>query len=376
MQFLLIIFGILLFLYIYFLSRIYAGLKLISDPKFHSLKKEYVSVIIPFRNERNTILMSLESLSSQTLSKEEYEVIYIDDNSDDNTFSILNEAAKPKNISLIKSPYSNENIAHKKKVLDYAIERANGIIIVTTDADCTHSKNWLETILSTFNNNTAFVAGPVQFNSNYTLFAELQKIEFSSLILVGAGLIGINFPIICNAANLAFRKSVFNELGGYRDNINVSSGDDEFLMQKISKESNYDVKFCFSKSAMTYTEPNKSFIEFYNQRKRWASKGLHYKDWKIVIILITIFLFYFSIPVQFLIGIFLNKIFMASALGNVFLKMTFEYIIIRYGEKHLFDKANFTAFIIAELFHIPYILISSLVGLFGNYKWKGRKVKR
>ncbi len=37
---------------------------------------------------------------------------------------------------------------------------------------------------------------------------------------------------MCNGANLAFRKDVFNEVSGYKGNIQIASGDDEFLMRK------------------------------------------------------------------------------------------------------------------------------------------------
>ena len=161
-----------------------------------------------------------------------------------------------------------------------------------------------------FDKETAFVSGPVEFESDGSLFHELQKLEFSSLILVGAGLIGIGKPIICNAANLGFRKSVFNEVGGYEDNLNLSSGDDEFLMQKIARETNYKVKFCFEKEAKSFTKPNNSISEFYQQRKRWASKGFHYKDYGIVLKLILIFLFYLSLPAQIILGLFLSKLYL------------------------------------------------------------------
>ncbi len=131
--------------------------------------------------------------------------------------------------------------------------------------------------------NTAFVSGPVEFMSNGSFFYEIQKLEFSSLIFVGAGLIGIKSPIICNAANLGFRKSVFFEVGGYNDNLLLSSGDDEFLMQKIARQTNYDIKFCLNKNAIAYTLPNENLSQFYQQRKRWASKGFHYVDKSIVL---------------------------------------------------------------------------------------------
>lgn len=291
-----LLFVFLLLHYIQFLKNISRGLKLVGKRENQLSNNEFVSILVPFRNEEKNILQSLQSITSQSFDNNQYEIIFIDDNSDDNSFEILEYAKKPNNVKILKSPISSTERAHKKKALKYAIENCRGEIIVTTDADCVHNENWLKNIVNSFDENTAFVSGPVEFLSNGSIYAELQKLEFSSLILVGAGLIGIEKPIICNAANLGFRKSIFNEVGGYEDNLNLTSGDDEFLMQKISRTTNYTIKFCFEKDAISYTNPNKTLNQFFQQRKRWASKGLHYVDKKIILTLILIFLFYLGIP--------------------------------------------------------------------------------
>ena len=266
--------------------------------------------------------------------------------------------------------------AHKKKALQLAVENAKGEIIITTDADCVHKSTWLETMLSYFERNTAFVSGPVEFVSNGSLFHEIQKLEFSSLILVGAGLIAIKAPIICNAANLGFRKSVFFEVDGYNDNLSISSGDDEFLMQKISKQTKYNIKFCMNKNSITYTLPNENISQFYQQRKRWASKGFHYADKFIVLKLILIFLFYLGIPSQIILGFYLSSFFFISATISLIFKFIAEYKIVQVDSTRLFSKTSNIYFVLAQIIHIPYIIISGISGIFGNYKWKGRLIKR
>jgi cellulose synthase/poly-beta-1,6-N-acetylglucosamine synthase-like glycosyltransferase len=201
-------------------------------------------------------------------------------------------------------------------------------------------------------------------------------LEFSSLILVGAGLIGIGFPIICNAANLGFRKSAFKEVGGYSDNLEISSGDDEFLMQKIARHTNFKVKFCLNNNAISYTDPNESLSQFYHQRKRWASKGFLYKDFKITFKLIMIFLFYLGIPLQFVIGIFYDNLFLYSGLIIFIFKFISEYKFITAFSDPLFENPKISLFFFAEILHIPYIIIAGFSGIFGNYKWKGRNIRR
>lgn len=376
MTLILLIFLYLLFYYIFFIQSLWRGVRNNDSPKNSLSVNEFVSIIIPYRNEKENLIKSLTSISNQSFPRDRYEVLYVDDNSDDNGTKILRESINQDNIKVLHSPFKDSERAHKKKALQYAIEQAKGEIIITTDADCRHGIHWLSVMISCFDKTTGFVSGPVEFENSSNLFEKIQHLEFSSLILVGAGLIGIGSPIICNAANLGFRKSVFEKVGGYRDNINISSGDDEFLMQKIARETDYKVKFCSSKKAKSFTNPNKTLSEFYNQRKRWASKGFLYKDKRIVVKLVLIFLFYLGIPAQLLLGIYLNQIFLFSFFMSVFAKFFFEYRFMISASQKLFVKPKFSLFLLAELIHIPYIIIAGLTGLFGNYKWKGRKVKR
>jgi poly-beta-1,6-N-acetyl-D-glucosamine synthase len=292
-------FFLLLFFYIYFLAGIFIGLKR------HSLEiqpdeiDEYVSVLIPFRNESQNILKGLASIENQNYPKDKYEVIYINDSSTDDSLKKICEAKKSFNVNVVSLPENFLPNAHKKRAVRFGIEKCKGEIIVTTDADCIHKKEWLETLLGSYDKETGFISGPVEFAAGESIFEKIQRIEFAGLILSGAGLIGINKPAICNAANASYRKETFYSVKGFDDNLNISSGDDEILMQKIWKEGEYKVKFCMNRKAVVTSSSNKTFNDFYHQRKRWASKSLFYKNKFLKLKLIFIFLFYLSLLPSF-----------------------------------------------------------------------------
>lgn len=374
---LVVLFAFLLLFYSFFLILIYKGLnrlEIFTGQKI--IPNEFISVIIPFRNEEDSILKSLESLEKQKYNNAKFEVIYINDKSEDNSLNILRHSIKKTNIKVISVPDNSLLRGHKKKAIEYGIRNSQGEIIVTTDADCTHNENWLSSLVSIFDKNTGFVSGPVEFNAGNSFFERLQRLEFASLIITGAGLIGSNKPTICNAANLAFRKSVFYKVNGYSNNLNISSGDDEFLMHKIHKETNMRVKFCTDRNAMAYTEPNKNISQFYQQRKRWASKGLFYSDKFLVLKLILIYLFYLSLVVQPILGFVLSPIFFVTFGTSFFIKIFLEYLILKKGVNMLFHKDIMKVFLSAEILHVPYILLSGVSGAFGNYRWKDREVER
>ena len=373
---LLFVFVLLLIHYLAFLFRMIRGLKNLKASSSDALPHEFISIIIPFRNEEENILANLKSIESQFYPEEKFEVIYVDDSSEDDSANLLRINIKRKNIKVLTVPKDFSINAHKKRAIRYGIENAKGQIIVTTDADCEHDNEWLLSMAQCFDSLTGFVSGPVEFYSEKKIFFKFQKLEFAGLVLCGAGLIGSGHPTICNAANIAYKKKVFNEVGGFKDQMNLSSGDDELLMQKIVKDSDFKVKFCIDKRSIVATRANKTISDFYQQRKRWASKGLFYNDKSLVLKLILIYLFYVGLISQFVLFLLLHKVFLLSLIVSILLKLFFEFHILLKGKKIIFNDLNLNHFFLAELVQIPYIVFAGIVGAFGNYLWKERKIKR
>lgn len=374
-----VIFTSLLAYYLIFILNIFIGLGRLKKINESRIIPEYISIIIPFRNERESLPENLKTLEEQNYPEEKFEIIYVNDSSTDDSADIIEKNKCRSNIKIISTPEDSSPRqvgAHKKRAIRFGIENANGEIIVTTDADCTYGKDWLRSLLKYMDEETAFVSGPVEFEDNGKFFDKLQKIEFAGLVITGAGLIGINKPAICNAANIAYRKKIFDEVQGFNDQLNLSSGDDELLMQKIWKETKYKIKFCPDRTAVVRTIPNNSLNQFYQQRKRWASKGLFYANKLLILKLILIFLFYLSLTVQLFLGIFFSPKFLYFFLVSFFLKALSEFFVLKKGTKLLFEKGILKPFILAEIFHIPYIIIAGISGTFGNFTWKERKVSR
>jgi cellulose synthase/poly-beta-1,6-N-acetylglucosamine synthase-like glycosyltransferase len=362
--------------YLVFLALILRGLKNLMPSSIDTLPHEFVSIIIPFRNEEENLIASLKSIESQTYPKDKFEVIYVNDSSEDNSIDLLSKNVKKNNIRILTVPKDYSIYAHKKRAIRYGIENAKGQIIITTDADCTHDEEWLISLISYFDSLTGFVSGPVEFHQGNNLFSKFQQLEFAGLVFCGAGLIGAGHPTICNAANIAYRKKVFDEVGGFKDQMHLSSGDDELLMQKIAKDSDYKVKFCLNKKAIVKTAANNTMGEFYQQRKRWASKGLFYSDKSLVLKLILIYLFYVGLIVQFIFSFFLHPVLLLSFIVSIILKLFFELRVLLKGKKIIFMDLRLNYFLLTELIQIPYIVFAGIVGAFGNYFWKERKIKR
>jgi cellulose synthase/poly-beta-1,6-N-acetylglucosamine synthase-like glycosyltransferase len=370
------IFAILLIHYSFFLFSIIIGLGKLKLSQTNQIPKEFISIIIPFRNESENIISNVKSIIKQNFPKENYEVIYVDDSSTDNSFRILNDYPKPNNVKVLSLPKDYSPNAHKKRAIRYGIENSAGEIIITTDADCVYSENWLSSMLSNYDNETGFISGPVEFLDDDGMFSKLQKLEFAGLVITGAGLIGIGKPTICNAANIAYRKKTYEKVNGFYDQMDLSSGDDELLMQKIAKDTKYKVKFSLLAKSIVKTSASKNINEFYHQRKRWASKGLFYKNIRLIITLILIYLFYIGLVIQPFLILFISSSFAFSFGLSLVIKLILEYLILLKGKKILFLKLSLKPFLFAEFLQVPYIIIAAFSGIFGNLEWKERKIKR
>jgi cellulose synthase/poly-beta-1,6-N-acetylglucosamine synthase-like glycosyltransferase len=178
----------------------------------------------------------------------------------------------------------NDQVGSKKRALQFAIQRTENPIICTTDADCSNESNWILSMRQACTSTTNLVIGPVLMKPGSTFVSQFSSMESLALLTVTLGSTGLKIPLMCSGANLLFRKSVWQEVGGYSEHIAQQSGDDVLLMQAIWLKNPKSVKAQFHPDAVVYTEAPQSWREFLHQRKRWASKAAHIMHYKKLIL--------------------------------------------------------------------------------------------
>mgnify|MGYP005983957295 CR=1 FL=1 len=333
-----------------------------------------ISLIIPVRNEAENILRLLTDLQNQTLDKKYFEVIIANDDSTDNTSELV-KTFKNHNtldLKLVNLPPKAVNTSPKKRAITHCIEEASGSLIVCTDGDCTVSDKWLSSIKDYFEEkDVVFLSAPVFFldsvssNIIQRIWTKIQQIEFASLIVSGAVSIKMNFPNMCSGANIAYLKSAFLEVHGFEGNEDVASGDDEFLMHKMSKAFPKKVHYLKSKDAIVKTEALHDLQSFYNQRKRWAGKWSKYTLLSPKIVAI----FIFSANAAFLYTL------ISIDLPSIALKIVPEFLFL--GSLLVFFKRPFLLIFIplVQIIYPLYVLLFGLVSLKKKpYTWKDRKL--
>ena len=302
-----------------------------------------------------------------------YEIIVIDDFSEDNTALIVQGLqAQFSNLRLLQlkdyyKPY--ELNAFKKKAIEKAVSQATGDWIVTTDADCIVPKHWLglydQYIVK---HQPVFVAAPVMFIKTNGFLNQFQILDFMALQGITAAAVGAGKHSMSNGANLAFEKAAFFAVGGYQGVDNIASGDDMLLMHKM-KQLSKPIGYIFSQEAIVQTKAMENWRDFIMQRIRWSSKARFYDDRSIFWVLLLVYVLNFSFIGLVLFGMW--KLFW----GALILKTLFELIFMVPVAKFFHKEAEIPYFPLHQPFHILYTIVAGFLGQIKTYTWKGRKLK-
>lgn len=389
----LIIYGLLLIVY----SRLWQGMQPVRlapdgegnrllnarmNTDIRSRKKPAISfsVIIPARNEQDSIQGCIESIVNGTYDKALYEVIVVDDFSTDKTGEILRslQSKYPDLIKVIDLSVvldSRPINAYKKKALALAIEASGGNWILTTDADCILPPRWLEYYNSyILDTGKRFVAAPVRFIDTGSFVSKFQCLDFLSLQGVTGAAVGAGLMSMCNGANLGYEKDFYQQVNGFEGIDQLASGDDMFLMQKMQDHAPGSAGYLFAEGAIVDTLPMPDWRSFINQRIRWASKAGAYKDWKIKLVLLIVYLLNLSLVVLFFLGLFTPLIFLKWLILLV-AKYLLEFYFMWRVAGFFKQRSLMGWFLIMQPLHLVYTVVAGWLGLFGKYQWKGRQVK-
>jgi len=330
-----------------------------------------LSVLIAARNEEETIGHLLTALENQSYPKEFFEVIVIDDHSTDKTAEVIRQFEDVIVLHL-NEPVVN---SFKKKAIETGIQEATGDLIITTDADCLPGKEWLATIASfQVEKNSVFIAAPVVYEHQDNVLGIFQALDF--LTLQGITAVSVHHKLfgMSNGANMAYSRKLFNEVNGFRGVDKIASGDDMLLMNKIWKNNKERIHYLFSREAIVTTPAMNSWKNFINQRIRWASKAAHYKNFSITIVMLIVYIFNLLFPILFVAGFWNNEYFfwlIVLWVGKTIIERPFVHAVATfYGKQNLLKY-----FLFFQPLHIMYTIVAGLLGQFGSYEWKGRKVR-
>ena len=334
--------------------------------------KTTFSIIVPFRNEAKNLPKLLKSISKLNYPKELFEIILVDDFSTDTSERIciqwrmangLIESTLLENLRLSNSP--------KKDAISRAVPILKHEWMVTTDADCIVTKNWLLTLDNFIQqNNPEMVVGAVVYKTKNNWFHYFQQLDLMSLQGTTIGSFGIGKPFMCNGANFAYTKKFFQKLGGFGGINSTASGDDVLLLQKAVTANSDKVLYLKNKEFIVKTKPENDLFVLFMQRVRWASKTTSYKNIYAKSLAVVVLLMNLSLVLGFGFWI-LGKIEIWNLSSIFLIKYLVDYVLLYKSNQYL-NKGKFLLPLASSLVYPVFSSAVGLYSLFGSFTWKGR----
>ena len=237
-----------------------------------------VSVIVCARNEQHNLQTYLHALLRQDYP--EYEVIVVNDGSQDDTQYVLEQyALQHPNLYLTFVPCDARVMSSKKLALTIGIKAARYEHVLLTDADCRpESRFWIRAMMQAFVQEGEGIEVVLGFGAYFE-----QKTVLSSLIsydtlfngLQYLGMAAAKHPYMGVGRNLAYKKETFFRNEGFRGFLNERSGDDDLFVNKVATGQNTAI-VC-SPESITWSPPKTTWYEWLHQKRRHLSVSNHYK---------------------------------------------------------------------------------------------------
>ncbi|CAM3315685.1 glycosyltransferase family 2 protein [Aequorivita lipolytica] len=334
------------------------------------------TVVIPFRNEAENLPFLLKTIEELKYPLEFFEVIFVNDASEDSSEAIISQAIEKSKISIKLIQNKRVSASPKKDAISEAIKNSNFEWIVTTDADCELPENWLKELDAFIQKeNPVMVCGPVLYASNGSFIENFQQLDGLSLQAVTVGSFGLNKPMLSNGANLAYSKNAFLKVNGFEGNNHIASGDDVFLLEKMKKTLPNQVRYLKSKEAVVSTKPQENWKNVVNQRIRWASKTSKQQTDTSLILGIVVFFVNISILASPLLMVF-NPENLNLYIFLIVLKIITDYAVLLQASRFFEVNISLLKFLWQTFFYAIIVLIVVFGSFRGNYSWKGRSFEK
>jgi cellulose synthase/poly-beta-1,6-N-acetylglucosamine synthase-like glycosyltransferase len=363
-----VIYAIVLFLFWLGLFR--------KNPQYSS-DQPRISIIIAARNEEKTLPHLLNDLKHQTYPGDRMEIILANDHSTDGTAAIIQKIAdEDTRFQCISVTQTISGLTAKKNAMAQAISKASGEIILCTDADCRLLPTWAECMVSCFLPDVGAVIGfshlePAENGSR--LLQIMQSIDFLMLMTAAQGSANLGHAWAASGQNFAYRKKVYDEVGGFSKIGHRVSGDDVLFLQLIRKLTKWRVRFARNAGAHNRSQAEPSVWDFFHQRTRWASNGAY--QWKlnklffgyVINTFLTNLILLISVPTSF----FLPQTLPLFLAGWLFKGLSEACLFGKgtqiYGQRKLWSY--FPLWFVAQ---IPYVVLVGILGTTGGFIWKDR----
>lgn len=324
-----------------------------------------VSVIIAARDEEANLRDCLESVANQTYPVSLYEIIVIDNGSTDGNETICNDFIKRypniKSIQVI----DDSIIRGKANALAQGIEASTGEIILITDADCTVPRTWVEQTAKRYDSGVGLIGG-FTLQKATTPFEGMQTLDWTFILGMAAATAGLSNPLGSIGNNLSFRRSTYDQFGGYRK-LKFSVTEDYTVVQAIVSSNKWKYLYPIDLKHLVESKSCPNFQSLIRQKHRWGKGGLDMKPAGLIIMVIG-----FSMHLSPFVMLFWGGIIQAAT--ALMIKFIADYVFLYKILLRLDREEDLKWFYWFEICFIIYVLILPFLVFFGGkIKLKGRE---
>lgn len=230
--------------------------------------KPFVSILIPAYNEEENVEKAILHALSQEYPS--FEVILVDDGSEDGTFERAS-SIKDGRLRIFRMEHGG-----KARALNFALSRARGDVIITTDADTQLEKNAVKELVERlYDEDVMGVGGQVRVLGTSVL-ARAQDVEHLRIGMFRRAKEMEDLSVAPGPIS-AFRKDALEKVGGF-----VESEVEDYATTKEVKKIG---KVVYAPGAKAFTEMPGTLGILWKQRKRWFLGDLEHlgggflKEW-------------------------------------------------------------------------------------------------
>ena len=328
--------------------------------------QSFISIVIAARNEAQRIGPTLESLSKLDYPADKHEIIFVDDASTDDTAKLIQQyVGRFEHWRLIEIKKKSGQLLGKKNALNEAIKQSRGELIFTTDADCVVPPGWLRYMSGYFSEETIMVLGHSPLKGKKGFLGSFLKFDNLFSAIVAAAPLKLGFPHTSVGRNLAYRKSVYEAVGGYEALKEFRSGDDVYLTELFRRKGQGKIDYCVHPNTFVETIPPDTTGEVFHQQIRKNSKTLK-KSTPTVLFSMMLF-------VAYLMFMFLPLVFPSLTLlwlKLILVKFILEFLALTQAAVIFRKKELLFWFPFMQLIYPFYVTFFSILGALQIYKWK------
>lgn len=405
--------------YVCAVAAVWIGLGRLGEGK--NTRRYSVSVVVAARNEEGNIGRCLEQLVLQDYPSDRYEVVVVDDRSEDGTGEIVEDFGRRyDNVRLVRVDAVPVGLSAKKHALGEGIAASKGEIILVTDADCLPGRGWISGMMQYFEPDVGMVAGYSPFKLGEGLFGaaagvleqviaagvneECREVAFSGgmgsvgvssisiepqiwtgsqrlwhsfferllafeamvTATLAAGGIGVGVGVTCAARNLGYRREVFEEVEGFSKIGKARSGDDTLLLQLVGKETKWKVRYAIAPETFVETFPPEGLGAFFDQRTRHLSTAKLFTK-PLFVLAGMVYLFDLLLIVSVPWGLIEGTVLPLICFGA---KVLADWTAIWRSSGLFGGRRLLGLFPLMEVLYPPYIVLFGALGAFKSFRWK------